>query len=350
LASTLPPYLCPPLYDRTALAGTSTSSQPRKAYALSARIRALFRSALPPASLSTTLYQEPGATCIPFLPPHWTTAGLWLHLKLSHHKPAWPLPFDTTPTGLTYSWDQPPSFLLHALTTLTLLWPYPHPTSGIRYPTSALLLFLPPLPTATSNLRPLPPPLLLSAECPICPWNFNSTCPTASTLWSSLSDELWFQHALADDWVRLNILSPLSGAPPLLIPTNSLGAHRAALLDNLVPWSTLLPLISPTRLRARMLSSTLRSSLHRYLTDLNAITLLSDEFWFYIARYATSVGGWPGSPTHNRLRPYWHNNTLSLRLLEDVPGECSLPELWANRYPLSTDAFTTISQLDNAIS
>ena len=42
----------------------------------SARIRALSRFVQPPASLSTALYQGPGATYFPSLPPLWTTAGL----------------------------------------------------------------------------------------------------------------------------------------------------------------------------------------------------------------------------------------------------------------------------------
>jgi len=173
--------------------------------------------------------------------------------------------------------------------------------------------------------------------------------------WVAFSGDRWFTLALAEDWVRLAVLLPLSRAPPTsIISLHSFGATLTALKSSVPPWNTLLPVLQE------------RGGIQRTAATLSArfplsnLPVVPSKFWKFVSRFVGSLGlprrGGQGSssspytcPGPQGLLPtYSPDSGLSLKLMSQGRAGDPLPCLWGECVLLSSQALAVIERAHSA--
>lgn len=170
--------------------------------------------------------------------------------------------------------------------------------------------------------------------------------------WCSLLKEKWFPLILAEDWVRLNILSYLANVRNDVVMTHSIGATRNILLRTAVPWDEFGSMFSVTRQSRTALAESLQVTFQSHLEDLNPLLEgRADgwgEFWDFAARFIDSLN-WEGHEGNGRLSVFWDDEAgFGLASAKIYTGEGPLPKLWGDPVELSPRAVSILDNIDNA--
>ena len=183
---------------------------------------------------------------------------------------AWILQVDDSFTGRTYitatdpsgadTTPGPPHIILgpinlinHACVTHNSAIPDSSITAAPRFPPTYLAPGDWRQATTTRSLSPGDPILFTYSEeetlpCPRCPPSLTA-CSPAHLNWNTMVHKRrdWTHLILADDWIRLAVLAPLSDRPPSEAPTHSVGDVLASLRAALPPFHDIIATLAPHR-------------------------------------------------------------------------------------------------------
>ena len=165
------------------------------------------------------------------------------------------------------------------------------------------------------------------------------------TKWLACSGERWFSLSLAEDWVRLALLAPISSAPLGGVTLHSFGPTEMLLRASIPPYTALHKvLIGATD------TVTLSDRLSNKFPLPTSLPLDGEAFWRFVARFALSLALntaaprgslmslWGTGSTPLGLRPYYDPDAgLGLRLSSAAKKGTLLPRLWGECLPLSTE-------------
>ena len=187
-------------------------------------------------------------------------------------------------------------------------------------------------------------------ECEDCPFNQRTRCPDMHRLWMDLAPLKNFHLLLAEDWVRLAVLAPLTDTPPDKFSTHSIGTTRSDILNLSLPWDEIRAMCNEHAKRADLAKALAEGhqELNKALSPFLLQTGRATEFWMFAARFLDSLS-WTNHGGKGRFVCEWYGvEGAGLTQDNTISGETALPKLWGERIALSTEAYQTLARIDNA--
>jgi hypothetical protein len=139
----------------------------------------------------------------------------------------------------------------------------------------------------------LPPAPEARITCPLCPHHQLVHDEARDREWNNLIKKDWFHLTLAEDWVRLLILAPLTHAPAHSVSTHCMLPTRLRIIDNGPSLDKIRSVLST---RVGGWSENLATAFHHTLPHIPGLDAHKPAFWDFVARFAqvTDLGGTVG--------------------------------------------------------
>ena len=189
--------------------------------------------------------------------------------------------------------------------------------------------------------------------------------------WCKLAETgpTWLTPLLAEDWVILSIVAPLSNKPPEQLPTHSVGRVRQLLIDTIPSWPQVLEALPPSWSLANIrtyfreaFGPPMGDARHLFPPSASGLEQASKSFWHTVAAYVRSLDldlpSHRDSPKHI-LERYRRTGNIRIRYTDSGFRVLTLPKLevsapvrglWGRNVKLTLQALKIISKVDSLSS
>ena len=191
-----------------------------------------------------------------------------------------------------------------------------------------------------------------SIECMDCPATVSSRHGPSHSGWLAFMERNleWSIFALAEDWVRLFVLKPLTGAQEDSITTHAMGATRRAMASLDAPWGVISVTFRDHPQSWRRREALCNSFMPALAAAVPLLAPHARPFWDFAVRWMDSLE-WEGHSGPSCYPPIWTKESgLGLLSNAQCEQERVFPGLWGDHYGIRHSDRDQVGRLDNATS